>query len=176
MSDEKSTDTELSLEERDAYRKKLFSVVKHVNYVRENAELLAERIIETAQTQEDLDFSRRLIQSSREHDISKFQGIEWEALHRGEDKDFLKIAIHQHQQTNAHHPEYWGGITQMNTLQLAEMVCDLKARSTEMGTDLRTYIKERHSIRFGYTVRSAVYKKIKKYVDLLLDDTFTNIK
>lgn len=173
MSNEKSEPPELSLEERDAYRKRLFSVVKHVNGVGENGEIMAEKIIETAKTQEDLDFARRLIQATRKHDLSKFQGIEWEALHRGEDEEFLKIAIHQHQQTNPHHPEYFvGGISQMNDLQLAEMVCDWKARSTEMGTDLRTYIKERATARFGFTTRTAIYKKIKRFVDLLLDEQF----
>jgi hypothetical protein len=85
----------------------------------------------------------------------------------------LKTAIHQHQQTNDHHPQYFiGGIYQMSDLQLAEFVCDLKSRSMEMGTDLRTYIKDVATQRFGFTIKSKVYQKIKKFVDLILDEKF----
>lgn len=162
-----------SLEEKDSYRRRLFEVVKHVNKVNESAELLAERIIERAQSEEDFDFARRLIQQTRKHDLSKFEGIEWESLRRGVDDNLLKIAIHQHQQTNYHHPEYFvGGISQMNDLQIAEMVCDWKSRSTEAGTCLRSYIKERATVRWGFTTKSNIYRKIMKYVNLLLDDQF----
>jgi hypothetical protein len=162
---------ELTLEDRDNYRKRLFSIVKHVNNVNEYAELLAERIIETATCREDLNFARRLVQKVKKHDLSKFSGIEWESLQRKD--DLLEIAIHQHQQTNDHHPEFFvNGITEMTELQLAEMVCDWKSRSTEFGSDLRTYIKDTATKRFGFTTRSAVYKKIKKYVDLLLNEKF----
>jgi hypothetical protein len=162
-----------TLEEKDAYRKKLFSIVDHINNVSHAAEKLAVRIIDTAETQEDLDFARRLVQRVRRHDLSKFEGIEWESLHRGSDDPLLKTAIHQHQQTNDHHPQYFiGGVFQMNDLQLAELVCDLKSRSMEMGTDLRTYIKDVATVRFGFTVKSKVYQKIKKYVDLILDEKF----
>ncbi len=163
----------LSLEDRDNYRKRLFGIIKHINNVNDTAQLLAERIIETAKSPQDLDFARRLVQRVRSHDLSKFEGIEWEALHRESGDDLLKIAIHQHQQTNNHHPEYFvGGITQMNDLQLAELVCDWKSRSTEMGTDLRTYIKDQATVRFNFSVKSAVYKKLKRFVDLLLDEQF----
>jgi hypothetical protein len=163
----------LSLEDRDSYRRRLFGIVKHINNVNETAQLLAERIIETAKSPQDLDFARRLVQRVRSHDLSKFEGIEWEALHRESDDELLQIAIHQHQQTNNHHPEYFvGGIAQMNDLQLAELVCDWKSRSTEMGTDLRTYIRDRATARFNFSTKSAVYKKLKRFVDLILDDQF----
>lgn len=162
-----------TLEEKDAYRKKLFSILDHINNVSDTAEKMAQRIIERAESKEDLDFARRLIQRVRRHDLSKFEGIEWESLHRTSDDPLLKTAIHQHQQTNDHHPQYFiGGIFQMSDLQLAELVCDLKSRSMEMGTDLRTYIKDVATQRFGFTVKSKVYQKIKKYVDLILDEKF----
>ena len=162
-----------TLEEKNSYRKKLFSVIDHINNVCDAAEKMAERIIDNAGSQEDLDFARRLVQRARRHDFSKFEGIEWESLHRGSDDPLLKTAIHQHQQTNDHHPQYFiGGIQQMSDLQIAEMICDLKARSAEMGTDLRTYIKDIATKRFDFTVKSKVYQKIKKFVDLLLDEKF----
>lgn len=162
-----------TLEEKDSYRKKLFAVINHINNVNETAEKLAERLIERAESHEDLDFARRLIQRARRHDLSKFEGIEWEALHRGTDDPLLKTAIHQHQQTNDHHPQYFvGGIGQMNDLQLAEFCCDLKSRSAEMGTDLRTYIRDVATERFGFTINSKTYKKIKRFVDLILDEPF----
>lgn len=162
-----------SLEEKDSYRKKLFAIIEHINNVNAVAEKLAERIIDHAESKEDLDFARRLIQRARRHDLSKFEGIEWESLHRDSSDPLLKTAIHQHQQTNDHHPQYFvGGISQMNDLQLAEFCCDLKARSAEMGTDLKTYIKEVATERFGFTTGSKVYKRIMKFVNLILDEPF----
>lgn len=162
-----------SLEEKDSYRRKLFAIVDHLNNVNEVAEKLAERLIERAESHADLDFARRLIQRVRRHDLSKFEGIEWESLHRGADDPLLKTAIHQHQQTNDHHPQYFvGGVHQMNDLQLAEFCCDLKSRSAEMGTDLRTYVKNVATERYGFTTTSKVYKKIKTFIDLILDEPF----
>ena len=166
----------LTFEEKDGFRKKLFSIVRHIRNVEDAGLLLAERIITAPHaTTEDHEFARRLIQRLRRHDNSKFEGIEWEFLHREEeDAELLKIAILQHQQANDHHPEYFvGGISQMNDLQLAEMVCDWKARSTEMGTGLRQYIIERATVRFGFSTKTKIYKTIKKFVDLLLDDEFS---
>lgn len=162
-----------TLEEKNSYRKKLFSIIDHINNVCDAAEKLAERIIDNAESQEDLDFARRLVQRARRHDFSKFEGIEWESLHRGADDPLLKTAIHQHQQTNDHHPQYFiGGIQQMSDLQIAEMICDWKSRSAEMGTDLRSFVKDVATKRFGFTTNSSVYKKIKKFVDLILESSF----
>jgi hypothetical protein len=63
----------------------------------------------------------------------------------------------------------------MNDLQLAEFCCDLKARSAEMGTDLKTYIKEVATERFGFTTNSKVYKRIIKFVNLILDEPFKSV-
>ena len=162
----------ITLEDKDAYRKRLFGVVKHIENVNEAAKILAERMIDHAETQEELDTARRLIQRARRHDLSKFEGIEWTSLHPA-GEEMLPIAIDQHQQTNDHHPEYFvGGVAQMNDLQIAEMVCDWKARSTEFGSDLRVWIKEDASKKYGFSVKSGIYKKIKKFVELLLEDKF----
>lgn len=173
MSEQAPKTEGLSLETRDAFRKKLFGIVDHINKVNSNVEKLAERIIEKAETEEDLDFARRLIQKARSHDQSKFSGIEFRALNKEEEKELFKIALEQHQQTNDHHPEFWGDIRKMPEIALSEMLADWSSRSQEMGTDLRTYVKEVATKRFGFTTKTNVYKQIKKYMDLLLDDTFT---
>ena len=57
----------------------------------------------------------------------------------------------------------------MSREQIAEMVCDWSARSKERGTDLRVWIKEDATERFGFNLQSKCYKDIKFFVDLLLD-------
>lgn len=163
---------EVSLEEKDSFRKKLFGIVDHINRVNANAEKLALRIIETAKTEEDFTFARRLIEKARSHDQSKFVGIEFESLNKDSDDNIFKLAINQHQQTNDHHPEYWGDIRDMSDLALAEFCCDLLSRSQEMGTDLRLYIRDVAMDRWGFNCKTKIYHKMKHYVDLLLDASF----
>jgi hypothetical protein len=52
---------------------------------------------------------------------------------------------------------------------IAEMVCDWYARSQEMGTDLRAWIKEEALKRYDIPPTGRVAKLVKKFVDLLLD-------
>jgi len=176
MSEEKPADDKpvLTLEQKDAFRKKLFGIQRHINRVRENGEKLVERLVETSETEDDLDFARRLLHRIQAHDMSKFMGIEFDALDSDSGSDLFKLAIKQHHQTNDHHPAFFGegGIKQMNDLQIAEFVLDCGARAQEMGTDLRTYMKETAPKRFGFTTKTKVYQNIKKSMDLLLDPTF----
>jgi len=163
----------LPLEIREDYRRRLFAVWEHTQAVRSAALKLATRLIDNAETENDLDLARRLLQRSSMHDLSKFQGIEWDTLHRDEEANVLKLAIHQHQQTNDHHPEYHvDGISAMNDAQIAEMVCDWYARQSEMGTDFRSFIRVDAPKRWGFTTKSKIYKSIKRFVDLLLDPVF----
>ena len=168
--DDQST---LPLEIREDYRRRLLSVWEHTQAVRAAALKLATRLIDNAEEHNDLELARRLLQRSSKHDLSKFQGIEWDALHRDEEEVALKLAIHQHQQTNDHHPEYHvDGIAAMNDAQVAEMVCDWYARQSEMGTDFRSFIRIDAPKRWGFTTKSKIYKTIKRFVDLLLDPVF----
>ena len=163
----------LPLETREDYRRRLLSVWEHTQAVRAAALKLATRLIDNAKTYNDLELARRLLQRCSKHDLSKFQGIEWDTLHRGEEDEVLKLAIHQHQQTNDHHPEYHvAGIAAMNDAQVAEMVCDWYARQSEMGTDFRSFIRVDAPKRWGFSTRSKTYRTIKKFVDLLLDPVF----
>ena len=168
--DDQST---LPLQVREDYRKRLLSVWEHTQAVRAAALKLATRLIDNAKADNDLELARRLLQRSSKHDLSKFQGIEWDTLYRDGEEEVLKLAIHQHQQTNDHHPEYHvDGITAMNDAQVAEMVCDWYARQSEMGTDFRSFIRVDAPKRWGFTTKSKIYKTIKRFVDLLLEPVF----
>lgn len=151
--------------------KPLRTLMRHIKNVQSECGLLGERLIEQGKHE----FARRLVANSMLHDNSKFHGIEWECLSeaaREEKPEQFKAAVLQHQATNPHHPEYWGGIDNMPSVYIAEMVCDWKARSDEFGTDLRDWVKEKATKRWGFTTQGRVYKEIKEYLDLLLDPTF----
>ena len=70
-----------------------------------------------------------------------------------------------------HHPESWDGIKNMPQVYIAEMVCDWKARSSELGTNLREWINEKATKRWGFTARDKVYRDIDRFVNLLLEAT-----
>jgi hypothetical protein len=162
---------EPSLEEKEQCRKKLSSIVRHIRNVQEEGILLAERLVELG----ELDLARRLVQRCFRHDVSKFEGIEWEYL-GSDNKERLTMAVCQHRVVNSHHPEFHiKGIHSMDDLDLAEFVVDVKARSSEFGTNLRDWIKDVAMERFHFKIQSNCYKKIKKYVDLLLDEPLSKV-
>lgn len=148
----------------------LDNLLRHINLVREACILLGKRLISKGQE----DFARILIANGHIHDASKFHGIEWEYLHAGKDvpKDKLDLAIMQHQTTNSHHPEYWGGFENMPAIAIAEMACDLYARSQEFGTGLREWIKETFVERHDINTKGKKYKQLMGFVDLLLENEF----
>jgi hypothetical protein len=149
--------------------KHLQGIIRHVDNVRTGAKLLGEHMFE----QGDMDMARLLVQKVSSHDASKFVGVEWEHLRPGCDtSEEFKMALKQHQLTNDHHPEHWGGVKNMPNICLAEMVCDFYARSIEFGTDLRAYIKDGFMPKHNFTSKTKVYQQIKKFVDLILEEPF----
>jgi len=152
-------------------RKHLSALIRHIKLVQDAAQLLSERLIDSG----DPDFAIILIANSLNHDRSKFHGIEWDHLIRDETPELLKKALHQHYCTNEHHPEFWGDITDMPRIYIAEMVCDIYARSAEQGTDLRQWIKDVALSKYKITVQSKVYKTIKEFIDLLLEENFKKV-
>lgn len=149
----------------------LESVVRHIRNVQEAALLLGKKLIRRGEEA----FGRQLIANSMIHDQSKFSGIEWEYLRNGpsrEDHD-LATAHKQHVHTNPHHIEYWGSQSDMPRIYVAEMVCDLYARSAEMGTDLREYVKNVHVDRHSIPKSGKLWKWMKEFMDLLLDKPFS---
>jgi hypothetical protein len=151
---------------------KIDDLIRHIDHVRDNCMLLGERLIDNGMA----DLGRLLIANGFIHDNSKFYGVEWDYLSAdNDDPELLKIAIHQHNNTNKHHPEYWGGIDQMPKLYIAEMICDWKARATEFGTSLKDWIDEGAAKKFNYTTDSDIYRKLIYYAQMLCDTPFKAI-
>ena len=161
----------------DDVLEKITHLVRHIRNVEDNCVLLGTKLIERG----DTDMGRQLIANGMVHDASKFYGIEFENLSSVESckeetsKLKLKMAVHHHRKTNLHHPEAWtGGILGMPDVYLAEFCCDSKARSEEFGTDLREWISESATKRYGFVKDDKVYKQIMEYVNLLCQTPFTN--
>ena len=153
-------------------------IVRHVQNVQDNCILLGKKLIE----QGHIDLGANLIRNGFLHDSSKFIGIEWENMAPGVPvqenaaKLKLKMAIHHHNSTNLHHPEAWTmGIKRMPLLYLCECICDWKSRSEEFGTDLRYWIDNSATKRWGFDKSDDVYKKIMEYVDILCLSPFENL-
>jgi len=156
----------------------LRGICRHKQNVLENTIILGEKLVE----QGEINLGKNLIANGYSHDISKFFGIEWAemapntAKNEQPDKETkkmkLKLAIANHNQTNLHHVEAWGCISEMPDVYLAEMCCDLLARSQEFGTSLMDYIDDEGIKRWKISKDESVYKKIIKYVNLLCEKPF----
>ena len=175
----KEIQEELAEASKDA--RHLEAVMSHIDNVQKSCMKLAKRLMEDEET---YDVGFKLLKNSYLHDNSKFDGIEWEFLRtpnlikdgsckdEAERKKCFLLALDQHQRTNMHHPEYWGGIKLMPPEYLAEMVCDWNSRSMEFGTDLREWIKKEVPEKWGASPSSKAYRDIMKFVNTLLDQTF----
>jgi len=157
---------------------KIRFLARHIRNVEDNCVILAEKLLE----QGEIDLARNLVANGMVHDSSKFFGIEWDHLSTNQpaeeenSKLKIKMAIHHHQKTNPHHIEYWpNGIRGMPDVYLAEMVCDLKARSEEFGTSLRDYVENDGLKRWGISKETDIYKKIDKFITLLCFTPFQKI-
>ncbi len=157
---------------------KIRAISRHIRNVQDNCLLLGEKLI----TRGEIELGKQLIANGYIHDVSKFHGIEFEFMAPGiptveeSAKLKLKLAIHHHQKTNPHHPEAWaGGIKDMPDVYLAEFCCDVKARSEEFGTDLRRWINEVATQKYGFATGDVVYEKIKEYVNLLCPPPFEDL-
>jgi uncharacterized protein DUF5662 len=149
--------------------KRIDSIRRHIKNVQDAAELLAHRLIEKG----EVDFAINLLANVMVHDQSKYKGIEFQSLNTfEEDKELFALALKQHWSTNQHHPEYWGEISGMPRIYIAEMICDLKARSEEFGTNLREYIKGEFAEKHKLTARCRPMIYINYFLDLLLDKPF----
>lgn len=145
-------------------------LVTHIRRVQDNARNLAEKLAANGRAE----FARVLLAKVAVHDASKWSGIEWEYMHQGPDVDLamLEKAIKQHQKTNDHHPEFFGGLANMYEIACAEMVCDWLARSQEFASDLRVYVRTQAAERFNFHAAPVQKKWIEATIDLLLPAKF----
>jgi len=142
---------------------KIDEILRHIHNVSSNCNLLGKKLIAIGEES----FGITLIAHGMIHDNSKFFGIEWDDMNNA-DPEKRKPAIKQHQRTNPHHPEYWGSIHSMPDIYVAEMVCDWVARAGELGKDVHNFIEKEATTNYGFTEEDAIYKKIIKYLDLIL--------
>lgn len=153
------------------------SILLHIKHVRENTEILGEKLIKEG----EVELGIALIANGLIHDNSKLrQGIEFDHLAPDEaDKKMLIAAIKHHSRShsNLHHPEaHIGGIKNMPRVYLAEMICDVKARSSEFGTSIESWIVEEAMQKYGFNKSDKVYSEIMYFLNLLLDRKFEKIK
>jgi hypothetical protein len=152
--------------------KHLKVLLRHIDNVRQNCIKLGDILIEKG----EVELGLNLIANGYSHDNSKFYGIEW--LYLNDDSktshpELFKAAHIHHVSHNKHHPEAWvGGIHEMDRLHRCEMVCDWAARSSEFGTDLRAFLKDKATKRFDMTIQSKAYREVKEIMDLFLDTPF----
>lgn len=158
--------------------RKVKGIVGHIRNVQDNCLALGEKLMANG----EIELGREIIARAFRHDNSKFYGIEWDNMAPGVEitdggaKLKLKLAVNHHNQTNPHHPEYWGSIHQMPRVAVGEMVADWKARSEEFGSSLRDWIRDAATKRFGFTEKDPVYTLVMSYVDLICEKPFTEIK
>lgn len=157
---------------------KIKAICRHIRNVQDNCLLLGEKLFEKG----EIELGRQLIANGFIHDASKFHGIEFDYLSitnptEETTKLKLKLAVIHHRKINLHHVEHWSkGITEMPLVYLAEMVCDIKARSEEFGTSLRDYINNEAIVKWNITTNDEIYKQIMEFVDLLCPIPFEQIK
>lgn len=125
--------------------------------------------------------STDLFQRAAVHDNSKFSPEEFDAFERmtpllktltyGTDayKEALKElgpALQHHYAANDHHPEHFeGGISQMNLIELTEMVCDWMAAIKRVNNGDIEKSLETNRVRFG--IEPQLYGVIKNTVTYL---------
>ena len=147
---------------------KVHKLLRHIRNVQDGCIHLGEKLIEKGEEK----LGRTLIRNGLQHDSSKFTGIEWDYLDCKDSPIMLALAIKTHQGNNRHHPEYHSDIHDMPDVDIAEMVADWRARAGEFGTDLRVWVTTNATIKFQFKMTDPVGRKIKKYMNLILDKPF----
>jgi hypothetical protein len=149
---------------------KLQCILRHKNNVLDNGILLGTKLLELG----EVELGKELIANVYSHDNSKFFEQEWNHLWPDDPK--LKDAVGIHQLNNKHHPEYWNGIKNMPRLYLAEMMCDIKARSSEFGTSVLDWLQVTAPKKYDFSLEDQVYKDCLYFINLLCDAPFKTVK
>lgn len=158
-------------------------IQRHISLVQEFGNLLIEQCQELDFIQDKIEFQRNLAANILVHDHSKLSNKkeflflslshnEIKSLSQEESEEFKEV-IKNHSKTNPHHSEFYqDGIGDMDDVHLAEMVCDWKARSSEFGTDLRDFVKNKAEEKYRLNDFPNNYLKIKKMIDLICPPSF----
>lgn len=150
---------------------KIKVILSHIENVQRNTNKLGLKLIAKG----EIKLGQTLIANGLIHDNSKLRGIEFEHLFF--DSVLLVDAIKHHQQTNPHHPEYWpNGIHDMPDVYLAEMACDILARSQEFGQDIKLWIREEATKKYVFRLDDICGIKLLYYINLILDKNFKELK
>lgn len=124
------------------------------------------------------DLGMHLLKRATKHDNSKLELEELEALSKiAEDgdslreanekmSDFKKKAIELHWKNNRHHPEFFSDVSNMDEIDILEMVCDWYARSMQYNTNLIEFCETRQENRFHFP--EEMYKKIYNYCEIIV--------
>lgn len=145
---------------------KIDKVLTHIQNVQRNCYKLGLNLIK----QGEVELGRNLIANGQIHDNSKFKGIEFEHLFYG--SPILDSVIKHHSSTNPHHPEYWGSIHKMPEVYIAEMVCDCTARSSEFGSDVWIWFKDKATTKYNFNMTDETGRSISRFLTLLLEKPF----
>lgn len=143
--------------------KKIESILEHIQNVQRNCNRLGLKIIRDG----DIDFGRLLIAHGQLHDNSKLTGIEFKHLFHGD--SLLGNTIDHHRSVNMH---IRGNIHKMPDIFLAEMACDCTARSAEFGTDIREWVANKATVRYGFKLDDPAGIKLMLFIDELLAPAF----
>ena len=142
-------------------------IIAHIRRVEQNCCTLAKVFINDNKPK----FALELIRRGRMHDLSKFELFEFENLWDWEPA--FKTALKHHHINNSHHPEHHEfGVNWMSDMDIAEMVCDMAARSSEFGTDVREFIFGEFAKKHGFSKDDYVGAQITRFLNLLLAPPF----
>lgn len=151
---------------------KIELILSHIKRVESNMQFLAKELLKENE-RENLNFCLQLLQGSRLHDVTKLNGDEFHYLNSDYigTKEF-KEALHLHQKSNSHHPEFYGAIYLMDEVDIAEMACDLFARGQEFGTNTMEWIETVATKKYRFEMTDRVGTSLKKYIEILTKNKF----
>lgn len=150
---------------------KIELILAHIKKVESNLQFVAKHLIKESDSH--LELVLKLLQLSREHDVSKFDLYEFKHLSAefvGTKK--FKIALNLHHEKNPHHPEHFASIHNMPDEYIAEMVCDCFARGQEFGTNVLDWFANQGTKKYNFEMTDEIGKKIQYFISILTKNKF----
>lgn len=153
---------------------KIERLLRHMRRVEEGCEIIGKKLI----LEGKIDLGCSVIADGRRHDLGKLEEDnerDYLVFNKKCSKKKFKEVIREHQIKNSHHPECYGidGLNYLFSSKngefcLIEMICDWRARSIDLGTDLREWIRKVATEKYNFKVGGPLYNKIMGYVDMLV--------